>query len=79
MSEKPQRYIIQKRVIAVSVQEAIKKEPKTPIFSVFPDEKQPEEDKPVTDAIGFKTVGDNQLSYELRHYGVRNPFKKGSK
>ena len=48
--------------MASSVQEAIAKEPETPITSVFPDANQ-EPEKAVTDAIGFKCV-DRFFPYE---------------
>lgn len=53
--QKPRRYIIQKHVMACSVQEALKQEAKTPVTSVFPDDKQPEEHQKA-DCIGFRNV-----------------------
>lgn len=52
---KPKKYIVQKHVMATSVEEAIRKESSTPITSVFPDDKQTEE-KNSADAVGFKYV-----------------------
>ena len=51
---KPVRYVIQKKVMASSVQEALSKEPDLPVDGVFPDGIQPE--NPKADAIGFRTV-----------------------
>ena len=59
---KPRRYIIQKHVMASSVQEALKQEAKTPVTSVFPDDKQPEESQKA-DCIGFRQVSAD-LTYE---------------
>lgn len=50
----PTTYIVQKKVIANSVRDALAKEPNTPITSVFPDT-SPKESSPA-DAVGFKYV-----------------------
>jgi hypothetical protein len=50
----PTTYIVQKKVIADSVQDALAKEPSTPINSVFPDT-SPNQGSPA-DAVGFKYV-----------------------
>lgn len=52
---KPRRYVVQKHIMAVSVQDALAKEAETPVTSVFPDAEQPQ-DKHIADAIGFKHV-----------------------
>lgn len=54
-------YIVQKRINAGTVQEALKKEPEAPVTSVYPDT-APESDHKA-DAIGFKYV-DNRHPYE---------------
>jgi hypothetical protein len=51
---KPKLYILQKKVLALSVEEAIQKAANLPIDSVFPDANQPEQAK--ADLIGFKTI-----------------------
>ena len=50
----PKQYVIQKKVMARSVAEALQKEADSPIESVFVDANQPEKAK--ADAIGFKTT-----------------------
>jgi hypothetical protein len=47
-------YIVQKKVVADSVQEALNKEPETAVTSVFPDTSPKEHGS--ADAIGFKHV-----------------------
>lgn len=59
---KPKMYVIQKKVMAISVPEALRKEPETPIESVFPDTAVGNDAK--ADAIGFKTVEAEHL-YEV--------------
>lgn len=53
-STTPKQYVVQKKVMAYSVEEAIQKAANLPIDSVFPDAVQPESQK--SDLIGFKTV-----------------------
>lgn len=50
----PKRYVVQKHIMATCVQEALDKEAKTPVHSVFPDSNQSEGN--VVDAIGFKSI-----------------------
>ncbi len=52
---KPKQYIVQKKVMALSVQEAIEKATEQPVDSVFPDSVQPE--AAVVNLIGFKING----------------------
>jgi hypothetical protein len=47
-------YIVQKKVVADSVQEALTKERETHVTSVFPDKDG--DDKRLSDVIGFKHI-----------------------
>jgi hypothetical protein len=51
---KPKQYVVKKKVMALSVEEAIQKAAESPIESVFPDAVQPEHQP--ADAVGFKTI-----------------------
>jgi ACT domain-containing protein len=46
-------YIVQKKVVADSVQEALKKEKSTPVNSIYPEAKP---EGSTSDAIGYKYV-----------------------
>lgn len=50
---KEKRFIVRKYVMAHTAAEAIRKESKVPVDEVFVDDKQPPEEPPQQDAIGF--------------------------